>query len=104
VYVVHGSRGRVADALALDVVIDDRPENCLDVVLESKAGALLVWRGPQASVPASARRLGIAAVPTVDRVLAALIEAEQGGAEGGFVDRLRRMFGLKTRTSSSLIR
>jgi hypothetical protein len=104
VYVVHGSRGRVADALALDVVIDDRPENCLDVVLESKAGALLVWRGPEASVPASARRLGIAAVPTVDRVLEALIEAERGGAEGGFVDRLRRMFGLKTRASSSLIR
>jgi hypothetical protein len=104
VYVVHGSRGRVAEALALDVVIDDRPENCLDVVLESKAGALLVWRGPEASVPASARRLGIAAVPTVDRVLEALIEAEGGGTEGGFVERLRRMFGLKTRTSSTLIR
>jgi hypothetical protein len=48
--------------------------------------------------------LGIAAVPTVDRVLEALIEAEGGGTEGGFVERLRRMFGLKTRTSSTLIR
>ena len=104
VYVVHGSRGRVADALALDVVVDDRPENCLDVVLESKAGALLVWRGPEAGVPGSARRLGIATVPTVDRVLEALIEAEQDGGGDGFVDRLRRMFGLKTRSRSSLIR
>jgi hypothetical protein len=102
-FVVHGSRGRVADALALDVVVDDRPENCLDVVLESKAGALLVWRGPEASVPASARRLGIAAVPTVDRVFEALVEAE-GASEVGFVDRLRRILGLKTRSSSPLIR
>lgn len=104
VYVVHGSRGRVADALALDVVIDDRPDNCLDVVLESKAGALLVWRGPEHTVPSSARRLGIAAVPTVDRVLAALVEAERDGQGGGLLDRLRRLFKLKTGSASSLIR
>ena len=59
VYVVHGSRGAVAQALNLDVVIDDRPDNCLDVVLGSKAGAVLIWRGPQEKVPVSARRLGI---------------------------------------------
>jgi len=96
VYVVHGSRGRVADALAIDVVIDDRPDNCLDVVLESKAGALLVWRGTQASVPSSAKRLGIAAVPSVAGVLEALVKADDGGNEGSLLDRLRRMFGLKT--------
>ncbi len=101
VYVVHGSRGKVADALALDVVVDDRPDNCLDVVLESKAGALLVWRGA-AGVPGSARRLGIAVVPTVERVLEALVAAERG--DGGFVDRLRRMFGLKTRSGASFLR
>jgi hypothetical protein len=104
VYVVHGSRGRVAEALALDVVIDDRPDNCLDVVLESKAGALLVWRGPENTVPSSARRLGIAAVPTVDKVLAALIAAEKDNEGGGVLDRLRRLFGLKTRSASPLIR
>ena len=37
VYVVQKSRGRIADALGLDIVIDDRPENCLDVVTDSKA-------------------------------------------------------------------
>ena len=68
-YVVHGSRGRVAEALRLDVVIDDRPDNCLDVVLESKAGAILVWRGSESSVPASARRMGIGVVSTVDAAL-----------------------------------
>jgi len=104
VYVVHGSRGRVADALAIDVVVDDRADNCLDVVLESKAGALLLWRSPMDAVPVSARRLGIAAVPTVDRVLDALVEAERSSDGGTLLDRLRRLFGLKTRSSSPLIR
>ena len=103
VYVVHGSRGRVAEALNLDVVIDDRPDNCLDVVLESRAGAILLWRGPQASVPGSARRLGIAVSPTVAHGLDALVEAERAEG-GGFVDRLRRLFGLKTKPGPGFLR
>jgi hypothetical protein len=104
-YVVHGSRGRIASALAIDVVVDDRDDNCLDIVLESKAGALLVWRGAQSAVPASAKRLGIAVVPTVAAVLDALIEAEKATDGGeGMLDRLRRMFGLKTRSASPLVR
>jgi phosphoglycolate phosphatase-like HAD superfamily hydrolase len=95
VYVVHGSRGRIAAALGIDVVVDDRPENCLDVVLESKAGALLVWRGAPDTVPGSARRLGIAVVPTVEACLDAIIKAQDGGAERGFLDRLRGLFGLR---------
>jgi hypothetical protein len=102
VFVVHGSRGRVADALRLDVVVDDRPENCLDVVLESKAGAILVWRGTEGSVPASARRMGIGVVATVEAALAALVEAERSAAEGGgLIDRLRRLLGLSLRSSKS---
>ena len=103
-YVVQTSRGRIADALQLDVVVDDRPDNCLDVVLESKAGAILVWRGPQATVPASAKRLGIAVVSTVAECLDALVKAQESDAEGGVIDRLRRMFGLKTRSASPLRR
>jgi hypothetical protein len=101
---VHGSRGRIADALAIDVVVDDRPDNCLDIVLESKAGALLVWRGPQSTVPVSAKRLGIAVVPTVAAVLDALVEAERASDGGGFLDRLRRLFGVKTKPASPLMR
>jgi hypothetical protein len=99
VYVVHRSRGRIADALAIDVVIDDRADNCLDVVLESKAGALLVWRGDMAAVPVSAKRLGIAVAPTVDRVLEALVEADRAVDGGSVLDRLRQLFGLRPRTS-----
>jgi hypothetical protein len=104
VFVVHGSRGRVASALDLDVVVDDRPDNCLDVVLESKAGAVLIWRGPQDAVPASARRLGIAVAPTVARCLDTLLEADQSRDEGNLLDKLRRLFGLRTKSGSVLRR
>jgi hypothetical protein len=104
VYVVHGSRGRVAAALNLDVVIDDRPDNCLDVVLESKAGAVLIWRGAQAAVPVSAKRLGIAVSHTVADCLDLVTEAEDTKAEGSLLDKMRRVFGLKTRKSPGILR
>jgi hypothetical protein len=88
----------------LDIVVDDRPDNCLDVVLESRAGAILVWRGNQAAVPASARRLGIAVAGTVAESLDAIVEAETLDTDGTFLDRLRRLFGLKTRAASPLRR
>ena len=43
VFVVQRSRGKIADALHLDAVVDDRPENCLDVAVESKAKPILIW-------------------------------------------------------------
>ena len=92
-YVVHGSRGQIAKALALDVVVDDRPQNCLDVVLESKARAILVWRGQPGTMPGSAKRMGIGVVPTVAACLDALVAAERE-PEGDFVSRLRRLLGL----------
>ena len=104
VYVVHGNRGAVAQALDLDVVVDDRPDNCLDVVLGSKAGAVLLRRGPQAKVPASAKRLGIAVSPTVAECLEAIIAAQESRTPGSFLDRLRQLFGLKTRAASTLVR
>jgi hypothetical protein len=101
VFVVQGSRGRIADALSLDVVIDDRPENCLDVALESKARAILVWRGAAASVPASAKRLGIGAVSTVAACLDLIVEAQHSANTPlDFTQRLRRLLGLQPRAST----
>ena len=97
-YVVHGSRGLIAKALQIDVVVDDRPENCLDVVLESQAGAILVWRGQKEAVPGSAKRMGIAVVPTVAECLDAIVKIEQPD-ERGVLDRLRSLFGLRTSRS-----
>ena len=99
VFVVHGSRGKIAAALALDVLVDDRPENCLDVATESSARAILVWRGEQSKVPANARQLGIGAVSTIGAcldILERLDDAEPRAT--GVVERLRRLLGLKPRS------
>jgi hypothetical protein len=96
VYVVQGSRGRIAAALGLDVVIDDRPENCLDVVVDSTARAILVWRDEKMQVPAAANRLGIGVVKSVDECLNVLIQIDSPAREKpGMIDRAMRLLGLK---------
>jgi hypothetical protein len=101
VYVVHGSRGKIADALSLDVVVDDRPDNCLDVVLESKARAVLIWRRTSVRPPAAARRMGIGVQATVAECLDVLIEAErQAETPADLMQRLKRLFGLSRPAST----
>jgi hypothetical protein len=101
VFVVHGSRGRIADALALDVVVDDRPDNCLDVVLESKARAILVWRADPRRIPVSAKRLGIGSVGSVDACLGILTEADRSASSpADLLQRLRRLLGLTPKPAS----
>lgn len=96
VFVVHGSRGKIAASLALDILVDDRPENCLDVALESKARAILVWRGDEGKVPTSARQLGIGAVGSIRECLEILESLDRSEEEGlGLFDRLKRRLGLK---------
>ena len=100
-FVVQGSRGRIAAALNLDIVIDDRPENCLDVVIDSKARAILVWREAESPLPLAARRLGIGVVKSVSECLEVL---ERIGApeprEPGVMDRVMRLLGLKEHASA----
>jgi len=96
VYVVQGSRGRIAAALGLDIVIDDRPENCLDVVVDSRARAILVWRDDEKLLPGAARRLGIGVVKSVGECLDILTKVDAREQESaGVVDRVRRLLGLK---------
>ncbi len=96
VFIVPQSRGQIASALELDVVIDDRPEGCLDVVLESKARGILVWRGDAARVPGSAKRLGIGVVSTVAECLDVLVEADSAKDGDGLMGRLKRLLGLRS--------
>jgi hypothetical protein len=96
VFVVQGSRGRIAAALGIDIVIDDRPENCLDVVVDSKARAILVWRDDEKNLPAAARRLGIGVVKTVGECLDILTQVDSPAREQpGVMDRVMRLLGLK---------
>jgi hypothetical protein len=97
VFVAHGSRGKIAAALDLDVVVDDRPENCLDVAIDSKARAILVWRASEDPVPASARQLGIGTVASIRECLDILEALDSDPGEGSLLDRLKRLLGLKSR-------
>ena len=96
VFVVHGSRGKIASSLALDIVVDDRPENCLDVAIDSSARAILVWRGDEDKVPGSARQLGIGSVTSIHQCLDILETVDQEKTEGPtMIERLRGLLGLK---------
>ncbi|HEY2149921.1 MAG TPA: hypothetical protein VGH34_03885 [Vicinamibacterales bacterium] len=97
VYVVQGSRGRIAAALDLDFVIDDRPENCLDVIVDSKARAILVWRSGEGQPAADAKHRGVGVVKTVAECLDILVQADSPGGrdQSGVVNRVLRLLGLK---------
>ena len=96
VFVVHGSRGRIADSLGLDVVVDDRPENCFDVVVDSRARAILVWRVDENELPAKVKRQDIRLVQSVDECLAFLSKIDGfSRAKPDIVSRLMVRFGLK---------
>jgi hypothetical protein len=95
VYVVQGSRGQIAAALALDFVVDDRPENCLDVAVESKARPILIWRDDESELPDAVRRLGIGVVGSVGRCLDILGQIEASDDQPGMMTRVLRLLGLK---------
>jgi len=97
VFVVSGSRGRIAAALTLDAVVDDRPENCLDVATDSKALPLLVWRDTRDSVPPGAARLGITVVFSMAEALDTLDNLSRPSnppSSTGVVGRIRQTLGI----------
>jgi hypothetical protein len=75
VFVVTGSRGAIAAALALDIVIDDTPDNCLDIATESNAVVIGVFRTKTVAA-AHLRALGIHAVQLSEQALALLCEID----------------------------
>ena len=91
VYVVQRSRGKIADALALDAFVDDRPENCLDIAVESKAKVILVWHGKVADVPAGAKRLGVRAVTSISEGLEVLEQLDDVRNERGLLKSIKRV-------------
>jgi uncharacterized HAD superfamily protein len=95
VYVVQRSRGKIADALQLDAFVDDRPENCLDIAVESKAKVLLIWHGNLADVPAGAKRLGVRPVNTINEAVTLLEQLDDVRNKPGFVRSIKRAFGVQ---------
>lgn len=90
VYVVHGSRGQVVKALQMDVLIDDRPSNCIDVALEARVASMLIWRSTTTKVPGSVRRLEISVFHDVGECLDALVALDEARTGESLLDRLKQ--------------
>jgi hypothetical protein len=91
VFVVQRSRGKLADALQLDAVVDDRPENCLDVAIDSKARPVLVWPGPLETAPAGLGKMGVKPVTSISAALALLEDLDDERQRSPVVRSIRRM-------------
>lgn len=100
VYVVTASRGLIATALSLDIVIDDTPENCVDVAADSKARTIAVFRNPASSPPPFMNRMGIHIVQSTEQCLDLLVQIDSSIAEPqpGALERVMRTLGLKQQT------
>lgn len=97
VFVVQRSRGRIADALQLDVVVDDRAENCLDVAVESKAKVVLVWHGPMKDVPVGAKRLGVRAVSSISEAVTLIEQYDDQKNSPSLLQSIKKMIGREPR-------
>ncbi|MGH9257339.1 MAG: 5' nucleotidase, NT5C type [Vicinamibacterales bacterium] len=102
VYVVTGSRGLIATALALDIVVDDTPENCVDVASDSKARTIAIFRDQERVPPDVFTRMGIHLVDSTAKCLDLLVEIDSSLAapQPSRIERVMRSLGLKERTSA----
>jgi hypothetical protein len=96
VFVVQRSRGRIADALDLDAVVDDRPENCVDVAVDSQAIPILIWPGDESLLPPGAKRLGVRVMATISDALDMLIRLDDVKNEPGVVRSIKKFFKKET--------
>ena len=96
VYVVGSSRGRIAAALGLDIVVDDTPANCIDVASDSKARTIAVFRNADTPVPEALQTMGIHAVRSTGEGLDLLVDIDSGVAKKpGAMERVMETLGLK---------
>jgi len=98
VYVVSGSRGLMAAALGLDFVVDDTPENCVDVAADSKARTIAVFRNRDVPLPPVLSRMGIQVVHSTDDCLDVLVAIDSktvAPPRPTAIERVMRTLGLK---------
>ena len=97
VYVVTASRGLIAAGLTLDIVVDDTPENCVDVASDSKALTIAIFRGTDMAPPPILKNMGIHVVSTTSESLELLVEIDSSlkQSEPGAIGRVMRTLGRK---------
>ena len=102
VVTVPGSRGELANALRLDVVVDDQIHNCVDVIGASTAKALLLQRdSADRSVRDHANSRGIGVVVTLEEAIDVLTQLHETLKERkGRLQRLADWFGRPSSSGS----
>jgi hypothetical protein len=97
VLVIGGSRGAAAGALRLDYHVDDSPQNCLDIVSDSRARPILIVPEPDPVTESSAKRLRIGVARSIGQALDILEHTLRGRANEapGLLDKLSRIVGRK---------
>ena len=92
---LSGGRGKAASALKLDYLVDDTPQNCVDVLSDSATRAILLVRDADETTEASARRLGIGTARSIGEVLDLLVQATEARANPSLFEKLRKIVGWK---------
>lgn len=94
VVTVPGSRGELANALRLDLVLDDQIDNCAEVISASSAKAVLMLRDPrQEELRELATSRGVGVVPTLQEGLHVMQRLQEVLAERkGRLSRLADWF------------
>jgi 5'(3')-deoxyribonucleotidase len=92
---LSGGRGRAAAALKLDYLVDDTPQNCVDVLSDSSARAILLVDREDALAASSARRLGIGTAHNIHDVLNLLVQVTEARANPTLLEKLRKLVGWK---------
>jgi phosphoglycolate phosphatase-like HAD superfamily hydrolase len=93
VCVLERSRGRLASVLQLNAVVDDRPENCLDVAADSKARALLIWPGSPVTMPAGLERVGVKPMTSIGEAVTWLEAFDDRRKQSPVIRSVRRLLG-----------
>jgi 5' nucleotidase, deoxy (Pyrimidine), cytosolic type C protein (NT5C) len=92
---LSGSRGQAASALQLDFLVDDTPQNCVDVLADSSARAILLVDADDRVARDSARLLGIGTAVHIHDALDLLVEATTARSDPSLFEKLRKLAGWK---------
>lgn len=92
---LSGGRGKAASALRLDYLVDDTPQNCVDVLTDSSTRAILLLDSDDPLAESSARRLGIGVAHSAHEGLDLLVQATAARANPTLFEKLRKMVGWK---------
>ena len=104
VVTVPGSRGEIANALRLDVIVDDQFLNCLEVVGASQAKAMLLLQVADAALEQQATDRGIGVVHRLEETIDILLQLQELlPAKRGVVMRLADWFVEKQEPESHVL-